>query len=532
MKFAIKHARASLRDLATQHPILLALITIFSCTPLYISHPWFAHMNLLMYMQFFYIVILQTYITRNQKLSILYTLASIGISTWLYFVHETFHEVQGIRLAVENISYLWLYTMIALYFTSTGKHYIGEIINRLKRIFITCIASTLYNVVIIISLWFFYIIINEPFDFTHLIFKILASINAFICMTMVCTYKEDPAGPPEPSSFFTIVFGVILPKASIITGVLATIYLLLILLGFRLDTRFLYTYYPYVTLFYLFYLASFRSSESNRTQRILCILFITLTTICLALIGKRLINDPVLWLNTIYVGAFNLIFLIYNVYSLVKRLTPSVHTTVMALALGAVLFMPVVGYTTYRDLATYTKVAGQWQVRLPIVETFNSYGLTYRTSYEYPYIEDTENTEDNKDTEKTPATTPANTKQLESIHFEAKELPKAISVTGYNNYIPNIYLQVTDTNIVEHQRPSAKFNDISFQLINDGLDLEVSMPNGVTEVHHLYDTFRMVGDSKTIDPVVIDGTGYRLFIASYVVSEFSLRSVIFHVLYI
>ena len=100
---------------------------------------------------------------------------------------------------------------------------------------------------------------------------------------MVCSYKEDPEGPAEPSKFFTVVFGIILPKASIITGILANIYLVLILLGLREDTRFFYTYYPYVAIFYLFYLASFRSSESSRTQQILCFLFITLTTLCLAL---------------------------------------------------------------------------------------------------------------------------------------------------------------------------------------------------------------------------------------------------------
>ena len=48
-------------------------------------------------------------------------------------------------------------------------------------------------------------------------------------ISMVCSYKEDPAGPPAPNSFFTVVFGIILPKASIITGILANIYLVLIL---------------------------------------------------------------------------------------------------------------------------------------------------------------------------------------------------------------------------------------------------------------------------------------------------------------
>ena len=131
-------------------------------------------------------------------------------------IHETYGYVRGIELATENISFLWLYSMIALYFTSSGEHYIGEIINRIKRIGITLVTSTLYNIVIIMSLWFFFIIVDQPFKLLKKpFFKVLASINIFICLSMVCSYKEDPAGPPAPNSFFTVVFGIILPKASI-----------------------------------------------------------------------------------------------------------------------------------------------------------------------------------------------------------------------------------------------------------------------------------------------------------------------------
>ena len=205
MKFAIKHLWSSLRDLATQSPILLALIAIFSCTPLYIEQDWFAEIDIKLYSLYFFIVILQSYITRARKFSILYTLVSIGISVGLYIIHESYGYVRGIELATENISYLWLYSMIALYFTSPGEHYIGEIINRIKRIGITLVTSTLYNIVIIMSLWFFFIIVDQPFNFEETIFKVLASINMFICLSMVCSYKEDPAGPPAPNSFYCCI---------------------------------------------------------------------------------------------------------------------------------------------------------------------------------------------------------------------------------------------------------------------------------------------------------------------------------------
>ena len=276
MKFALNHLWASLRDLAKQSPFLLALIAIFSCTPLYMNQDWFEPIDLGLYILYFVIIILQSYITRDRKYSILYTLSSIIISIGLYTIHETYYTIRGIEFATENLSYLWLYSMITLYFTSPSEHYIGEIINRLKRIGITIVTSILYNIIIFMSLWFLFIILGEAFPFEETTFKVLASLNLFICTTMICSYKESPDGPPAPSSFFNLVFGVFIPKASIVTGLLANIYLVLILLGIREDTRFLYTYYPYVSIFYLFYLASFRSSYKSKTQQILCLLFITM----------------------------------------------------------------------------------------------------------------------------------------------------------------------------------------------------------------------------------------------------------------
>ena len=518
MKSAITHLWSSLRDLATQSPILLALIAVFSCTPFYLEQDWFADIDLWFYGLYFFIVILQSYITRDRKYSIVYTLLSIGISVGLYTIHETYHHIRGIELATENISYLWLYSMIALYFTSHGEYYIGEIINRLKRIGITIVTSTLYNVVIIMTLWFFFIILNKPFTFDDLIFKVLAAINIFICMSMLCTYKEEPDGPPEPNTFYNVVFGIILPKASIITGILANIYLVLILLGLREDARFLYTYYPYVAIFYLFYLASFRSSESSKTQRILCFLFITITILCLILIGKRVINEPVLWLNTIYVAAFNLIFLAHNVYSFVKRLTPSIHTTIMALALGAVLLMPFIGYTSHREFTNYTKIDGQWHVYLPITETFN------------PDFTDYGRTIIQGDSPKLGATEIYKERNIQFISFTAVEEPHVISLVGYNKFISNIELEVREPADSTADIPTASYESINFRFINEGLDLEVSLPNGVTEVHHIYEKFLTVPKTAS-DSVIIEGTRYKLLIHSYYAYQDSARRIIFSVLY-
>ena len=69
MKFAITHLWSSLRDLATQSPILLALIAVFSCTPFYLEQDWFADIDLWFYGLYFFIII---YNTRSKVLHHIY----------------------------------------------------------------------------------------------------------------------------------------------------------------------------------------------------------------------------------------------------------------------------------------------------------------------------------------------------------------------------------------------------------------------------------------------------------------------------
>jgi len=516
MKFALTHLWSSLKGLAKDSPLLLILIILFSCTPFYINTDWFAQIDTIFYIMYSVIIILQSYITRERRYSLLFTIVSIIIAAGLHTIYKTYQDIPGIKMAIENMTALWLYSMITLYFTSADGHYIGEIINRLKRIGITIVSSLLYNIIIAMSLWFLYIILGDVFPFKETTFKILVSINLFICTTMICSYRESPKGPPEPGSFFTVVFGVIIPKASIITGILANIYLVLILLGLRDDTRFLYTYYPYVSLFYLFYLTSFRSTERSKTQQLLCFFFITLTLLCLCLIGKRVINEPVLWLNTIYVAAFNLIFLAYNLYSLVKRLTPSVHTSIMALALGAVLLMPAIGYTSYMEFTTYDYDGESWQPHLDIARTFSPDYSAYKIQ---------------KDDEmKTKQEESENTIKLQTINFKAIEQPEVVSIGDYNNFISHIELKLYEPTTRTAETATVDFSTIKFNLVNDGKDLEVFLPNGIMETHHIYDTLLTV-DKNSTKPVVIEGTDYRLYIYSYFFNEYGTRSITFSVLY-
>ena len=288
-----------------------------------------------------------------------------GVLNWLRKIYRTY----GCTPWLPCISHRLVNTTSVKSLTASN----GLASPLLRLRYITLLSSWVYGSSS--SSWTNHSTLKKPFlRYSHPL------ICSFVYLWYVLT-KRIPQVLQHQTHFFTVIFGIILPKASIITGILANIYLVLILLGLREDTRFFYTYYPYVAIFYLFYLASFRSSESSKTQKILCFLFITITILCLILIGKRVINEPVLWLNTIYVSAFNLIFLVHNVYSLVKGLKPSVHTTVMALALGTVLLTPFIGYTTYREFVTYTKVDGEWHASLPIAATFDPNFTDYGTPY-------------------------------------------------------------------------------------------------------------------------------------------------------
>ena len=48
-------------------------------------------------------------------------------------------------------------------------------------------------------------------------------------------------------------------------------------------------------------------------------------------------------------------------------------------SLGAVLLTPFVGYTTYREFVTYTKVDGEWHANLPMAATLILTSPTWHT---------------------------------------------------------------------------------------------------------------------------------------------------------
>ena len=121
-------------------------------------------------------------------------------------------------------------------------------------------------------------------------------------------------------------------------------------------------------------------------------------------------------------------------------------------------------------------------------------------------------------------------RNIQFISFTAVEEPHVISLVGYNKFISNIELEVREPADSTADIPTASYESINFRFINEGLDLEVSLPNGVTEVHHIYEKFLTVPKTAS-DSVIIEGTGYKLLIHSYYAYQDSARRIIFSVLY-
>lgn len=163
MRFGLNPLWDSVAKLTHKSPLLMVLILIFSCAPIYMDASWFS-LNPILYVVSCIGLILQTYVTRKKVYNLPLTVLSFVLLALIHYGYKTYEDIVGLTFALENTVYLWLYAMITLYFTSKGASYIGILIDRLKRIGMTLVTSILYNIVIIAIIWFVLIILGETFS--------------------------------------------------------------------------------------------------------------------------------------------------------------------------------------------------------------------------------------------------------------------------------------------------------------------------------------------------------------------------------
>ena len=118
-------------------------------------------------------------------------------------------------------------------------------------------------------------------------------------------------------------------------------------------------------------------------------------------------------------------------------------------------------------------------------------------------------------------------RNIQFISFTAVEEPHVISLVGYNKFISNIELEVREPADSTADIPTASYESINFRFINEGLDLEVSLPNGVTEVHHIYEKFLTVPKNSFRFSHYRRHGDIKLLIHSYYAYQDSARRIIF-----
>ena len=129
-------------------------------------------------------------------------------------------------------------------------------------------------------------------------------------------------------------------------------------------------------------------------------------------------------------------------------------------------------------------------------------------------------------------------KQEEAIDLEVHQLvdftvqnkPYTIDVTGYDKFAPDVSLRFFDVPKQSTEDIVADYGAIKFSFLNEGKDLEVSFPNGVTETHHIYDLLKN-GPKDDSQPFTIEGKGYKLNIYRYYAKDYGTRIITFSVLY-
>lgn len=504
MKLNLHIIKNAIQELLQTQPFLFFLIIVFSLYPFYVDHLNGLKSSTGLLWEFLLgTSLLQVYLLRQSSKRILGSslamLTFIGLTTVYQWATS-----YGAEMLVFNISALWAFAALTIYFTSTGPKYIGAIISRLKRLLIASISAFLFNLVITITLVFAMLILESTTLLSDTLIRCIVAGNIGIVTILICTYDRWSEEIDAPSTFFTIVFGEIIPKASILTGVLANMYLFLMLIGVREDTRFLYTYYPYVALFYLFYLASFRIRESSLTQRIVCSLFIVLTTICLCLIGKRAINDPYLWLNSIYLIAINGIFLIYNIYTLINQKAPNLLTSYMAMALGVVLFMPTIGYSSFYTFTTYNQVGATWEPKFSIAEQFTKTKEDINNEKkQYAYEK---NFEQNKERD---------------VVLRASNSHMPLPIQNYSYYIANVSLKVealsnNNTPVDPTQSDEIILGTHTIILSEKGHVLTVVNEGGTSDIYQIHQLVEAQADED--QPLILTGKDYSIFIFGYFIS--------------
>lgn len=493
LKAKLQKASSHLYQLFKQDPLLYILIILFSgfISNIPTTEPYVRSVLILLCSP---ALLVQTYVLRNNRFRTIATVLAAVISIIAYAAAVTLDNT-GVSALCLNLAALWLFVTVLRYLTLDATNnptsaFYGRFLQFIKAGAVAILINTLLSVILL----FVALIFPESLPITFITGHLTPTLWTLVFFIVLFSYES---GPSEPGKLYTFIFKTVVPKFTVFSGTLAVIYLFLILIDVRPDARFLYTYYPYVTLYYLFFLAGFRIKATIPERPLILILFSALTALCLILTVKRVYVDSSLILGAVYIILFNGAFLIHNLYLLIRKAGPGAHTKLLALVMGLIMFMPLVGYTSFIRFVTYTHEGDTYIPHFSISSQFDK---------------DAESTQIESEGEAdTAGHTPTGDKKSKVTNLTPRR-ESAISIASYAEAnLNNVFFFNKQT-----RKTSRTFGDYTLALDESGKNLTVTSPDGQLQTYNIPEIIEeqiSVGDESTA--VTLNTDDYLIVITQY-----------------
>ena len=491
LKAKLQKASSRLYQLFKQDPLLYILILLFSgfISNIPMTEPYVRSVLILLCGP---ALLVQTYVLRDNRFRTIATVLAAVISIIAYAVAVALDNT-GVSALCLNLAALWLFVTVLQYLTLDATNnptsaFYGRFLQFIKAGAVAILINTLLSVILL----FVALIFPESLPVTFITGHLIPTLWTLVFFIVLFSYESVPS---EPGKLYTFIFKTVVPKFTVFSGTLAVIYLFLILIDVRPDARFLYTYYPYVTLYYLFFLAGFRIKATIPERPLILILFSALTALCLILTVKRVYADSSLILGAVYIILFNGAFLIHNLYLLIRKTGPGAHTKLLALVMGLIMFTPLVGYTSFIRFVTYTHEKDTYIPHFSISSQFDK---------------DAESAQSESDTA---GHSPAGNQKGKVTNLT----PRRESAISY--HIAS-YAEANLNNVFffnkQTRKASRTFGDNTLALDESGKNLTVTLPDGQLQTYNIPKAIEEqipAGDENTA--VTLNTDNYLIVITQY-----------------
>lgn len=491
LKAKLQKAGSHLYQLFKQDPLLYILILLFSgfISNIPTTEPYIRSVLILLCGP---ALLVQTYVLRGNRFRTIATVLAAVISAIAYAVAATLDNT-GVSTLCLNIAALWLFIAVLRYLTLDATNnptsaFYGRFLQFIKAGAVAILINTLLSVILL----FVALIFPESLPITFITGHLIPTLWTLVFFIVLFSYESVPS---EPGKLYTFIFKTVVPKFTVFSGTLAVIYLFLILIDVRPDARFLYTYYPYVTLYYLFFLAGFRIKATIPERPLILILFSALTALCLILTVKRVYADSSLILGAVYIILFNGAFLIHNLYLLIRKTGPGAHTKLLALVMGLIMFTPLVGYTSFIRFVTYTHEKDTYIPHFSISSQFDK---------------DAESAQSESDTAgHSPA---GNQKSKVTNLTPRRESAISYHIASYTEAnLNNVFFFNKQT-----RKASRTFGDYTLALDESGKNLTVTSPDGQLRAYNIPDAIEeQIPVSNENTAVTLNTDDYLIVITQY-----------------